>query len=166
MENDMNAINQIQPLKPDTLVSNPAGTPVVSSVKVAAPAKDVWKVVGDFGGFTRFIPALASIEVIGNGVGSVRHKKFREGGLEVVEQLNSRDDSALSMTWTTIHNNLGVGNLWASMTVVPAGDAGSIATWTIIAEPAVGNTMSAAEFEAFLQGFADDAMSNVQKLFG
>jgi hypothetical protein len=166
MENDMNAINTIDTLKPDTLIANPAGTPVLSSVKVAAQASDVWQVVGDFGGFTRFIPALGSIEVIGDGVGSIRHKRFKEGGLEVVEQLNSRNDSAFSMTWTTLYNNLGVGSLWASMTVVPACDASSVATWTIIAEPAVGNPMSAAEFQAFLQGFADDAMGNVQELFG
>jgi len=162
----MNAINTIDTLKPDTLIANPAGTPVLASVTVAAQASDVWQVVGDFGGFGKFIPALGSIEVIGNGVGSIRHKRFKEGGLEVVEQLNSRDDSAFSMTWTTLYNNLGVGNLWASMTVVPAGDASSVATWTIIAEPAPGNPMSAGEFQAFLQGFADDAMSNVQKLFG
>lgn len=161
----MNAINTIDALKPDTLIANPAGKPVVASVKVNAPANDVWKVVGDFGGFTRFIPALASIDVIGDGAGSIRHKRFKEGGLEVVEQLNSRNDKAFSMTWTTIYNNLGIGNLWASMTVKPERD-GSVATWTIIAEPAAGNPASAEEFQAFLQGFADDAMSNVQKLLG
>ena len=162
----MNAINTPSDLKPDTLITNPNGTPVISSVHVAAPAADVWKVVGDFGGFEKFIPALASISVIGEGVGSVRHKIFKEGGLEVVEQLNSRDDRAFSMTWTTIYNNLGVGNLWASMTVVPADDHTSIATWTIVAEPGVGNAATPAEFQAFLQGFADDAMNNVQQLFG
>jgi len=162
----MNAINTIDALKPDTLIANPTGTPVVSSVKVAAEASHVWQVVGDFGGFTKFIPALKSIEVIGAGVGSIRHKRFAEGGLEVVEQLNSRNDKAFSMTWTTIYNNLGVGNLWASMTVVPAGDHASIATWTIVAEPGVGNAATPAEFQAFLQGFADDAMNNVQQLFG
>ena len=87
----MNAINTPSDLKPDTLITNPNGTPVISSVHVAAPAADVWKVVGDFGGFEKFIPALASISVIGEGVGSVRHKIFKEGGLEVVEQLNSRN---------------------------------------------------------------------------
>ncbi|WP_409522046.1 MULTISPECIES: SRPBCC family protein [unclassified Pseudomonas] len=163
--NDMNAINTIETLKPDTLISNPRGTPVAASVKVAAKTSEVWQVVGDFGGFTRFIPALASIEIIGDGVGSIRHKKFKEGSLEVVEQLNSRNDSAFSMTWTTLYNNLGVRNLWASMTVVPTGDDSSIATWTIIAEPAAGNPASADEFQAFLQSFADDAMNNVQKLF-
>ncbi|MFJ3485540.1 SRPBCC family protein [Pseudomonas sp. NPDC090202] len=161
----MNAINTIETLTPDTLISNPAGAPVVSSVTVAAEASQVWKVVGDFGGFTRFIPALASIEVIGEGVGAVRHKKFKEGGLVVVEQLNSRDDSAMSMTWTTIYNNLGVGNLWAAMTVVPSGSHSSVATWTIIAEPGRDNPVSAGDFQAFLQGFADDAMNNVRNLF-
>lgn len=162
----MNTINSINhSLTPDTLISNPVSAPVVSSVQVAACADLVWEVVGDFGRFTRFIPALASIDVIGSGVGSIRHKKFKDGGLEVVEQLNTRSEAERSMTWTTIYNNLGVGNLWACMTVTATGDHSSVATWTIIAEPAAGNTASAEEFQAFLQGFADDAMSNVQKLF-
>ena len=164
----MNAINKIETLKPDTLISNPIGEPVVSCVRVAAQASKVWEVVGDFGGFARFIPALASIEVIGDGVGAVRHKKFKEGGLVVVEQLNSRDDSAFSMTWTTIQNNLGIRNLWASMTVVPRGEHSCDATWTIIAEAAdaaEGNRDSVKAFRDFLQSFADGAMSNVEKLF-
>lgn len=161
----MNAIIKLENLKPDTLINNPVGTPVVSSVSVAADARKVWAIVGDFGGFTKFIPALASIEVTGKGVGAVRHKKFKEGGHVVIEQLNSRDDNALSMTWTTIHNSLGIGNLWASMTVVPTGEHSSVATWTIIGEPAKGNPVSAADFQAFLQGFADDAMNNVSGLF-
>jgi hypothetical protein len=165
MENDMNAVNTIHNLKPDTLINNPVGTPVVSTVSVPVDAQSVWAVVGDFGGFAKFIPALASIEVIGTGTGSVRHKQFKEGGLVVVEQLNSRDDRALSMTWTTIYNNLGIRNLWASMTVFPTGERSCNATWTIIAEPAEGNPASPEGFHNFLQGFADDAMSNVQTLF-
>jgi len=165
MENDMIAINMSNNLKPDTLISNPVGTAVVSTVSVPADAQAVWAIVGDFGGFAQFIPALASIEVIGTGLGTVRHKKFKEGGLVVVEQLNSHDDRAMSMTWTTIYNNLGIRNLWASMTVVPASEQSCNATWSIIAEPAEGNPASPEEFHDFLQGFADDAMSNVQKLF-
>jgi hypothetical protein len=165
MENDMNAINTIHNLTPDTLISNPVGTPVVSTVSVPADAQAVWEVVGDFAGFAKFIPALASIEVVGTGPGAVRYKQFKEGGLVAVEQLNSRDDRALSMTWTTIHNNLGIRNLWASMTVVATSEQSCNATWTIIAEPAEGNPASPEEFHNFLRGFADDALSNVQKLF-
>ena len=162
----MNAINTLPSLKPDTLIRNPEfGITVVSSVNVAAEANSVWQIVGDFGGFTKFIPALASIEVIGNDVGSLRHKKFKDG-LVVVEQLNSRDDGERSMTWTTIYNNLGIGKLWAAMKVEAiSDDTNSLATWTIIAEQGEGNSASTEEFQAFLQDFADNAMSNVQSLF-
>lgn len=160
----MNAIqplNTLRSLSPDTLITNPGGEPVVSAISINAPAREVWKVVGDFGGFTQFIPELESIEVVGEGPGSVRYKKFKEGGLRVVEQLNSRDNDAMFMTWTTIYNNLGVSRLWASMTVAPKDSASCVATWAIIAEPSSDNSMSAEAFKGFLQGFADSAMRNV-----
>ncbi|MDD0995467.1 SRPBCC family protein [Pseudomonas sp. TNT2022 ID1044] len=150
-------------LQPDTLIKNPQGCHVVSAVEVPAEATQVWAVVGNFAGFDRFIPALSHIEMTGEGVSSLRKKFFKDGNL-VVEQLNSRDDQARNMTWTTIYNTLGVANLWAAMQVESLGSGTSIATWTIIAEPAQGG--DAPGFQAFVQGFADDAMNNVLKLFG
>lgn len=160
----MNAIqplNTLGSLSPDTLITNPGGEPVVSAISIDAPAREVWKIVGDFGGFTHFIPELESIEVVGEGPGSIRYKKFKEGGLRVVEQLNSRDDDEMFMTWTTIYNNLGVSRLWAAMTVAPEGRASCVATWTIVAEPTDANPISAEGFRKFLQDFADGAMKNV-----
>lgn len=150
-------------LQPDTLIKNPQGCHVVSAVEVPAEATQVWAVVGNFAGFDRFIPALSHIEMTGEGVSSLRKKFFKDGNL-VVEQLNSRDDQARNMTWTTIYNTLGVANLWAAMQVESLGSGTSIATWTIIAEPAQGG--DAPGFQAFVHGFADDAMNNVLKLFG
>ena len=46
-------------LQPDTLIKNPQGCHVVSSVEVPADAAKVWAIVGDFAGFERFIPALS-----------------------------------------------------------------------------------------------------------
>lgn len=151
-------------LQPDTLIKNPQGCHVVSAVDVPAQALEVWSVVGNFAGFDQFIPALSHIEMTGDGVASLRKKFFKDGNL-VVEQLNSRDDTAMTMTWTTIYNTLGVANLWAAMTVEAQGEGKSRATWTIIAEPAQGGTEALPGFKAFVQGFADDAMGNVQKLF-
>ena len=151
-------------LQPDTLIKNPQGCHVVSSVEVPADAIQVWAVVGDFAGFDRFIPALSHIEMTGEGVSSLRKKCFKDGTL-VVEQLNSRDDQALSMTWTTIYNTLGVAHLWAAMQVKSLGAGRSEATWTIIAEPAQGGAEGLPGFKDFVQGFADDAMRNVLKLF-
>jgi hypothetical protein len=151
-------------LQPDTLIKNPQGCHVVSSVEVPADAKKVWAVVGNFAGFDQFIPALSHIEMTGEGVSCLRKKFFKDGNL-VVEQLNSRDDQALNMTWTTIYNTLGVANLWAAMSVEPLGTNKSRATWTIIAEPAQGGTEALPGFTDFVQGFADDSMNNVLKLF-
>jgi hypothetical protein len=151
-------------LQPDTLIKNPQGCHVLSSVEVPADAARVWAVVGNFSGFDRFIPALSHIEMTGEGVSSLRKKFFKDGNL-VVEQLNSRDDEALSMTWTTIYNTLGVGNLWAAMQVKPVNASKSVATWTIIAEPAQNGPEALSGFKDFVQGFADDSMSNVLKLF-
>ncbi|QVW23485.1 SRPBCC family protein [Pseudomonas hormoni] len=154
----------METLQPDTLIKNPQGCHVVSSVDVPAEARKVWAVVGNFAGFDRFIPALSHIEMTGEGVSSLRKKFFKDGNL-VVEQLNSRDDQALSMTWTTIYNTLGVANLWAAMRVEALGEGKSRATWTIIAEPAQGGAEALPGFKDFVQGFADDAMNNVLKLF-
>ena len=151
-------------LQPDTLIQNPHGCHVVSSVDVPADAAKVWEVVGNFAGFDAFIPALSHIEMTGEGVSSLRKKVFNDGNV-VVEQLNSRDDQALSMTWTTIYNTLGVANLWAAMNVEPLGAGKSRATWTIIAQPATDDAAALPGFKDFVQGFADDAMNNVLKLF-
>ncbi len=151
-------------LQPDTLIKNPHGCHVVSSVEVPVDAAQVWAVVGNFSGFDRFIPALSHIEMTGEGVSSLRKKFFKDGNV-VVEQLNSRDDQALSMTWTTIYNTLGVANLWAAMNVEALGTGKSRATWTIIAEPAGGGEEALRGFKDFVQGFADEAMGNVLRLF-
>ena len=77
-------------LQPDTLIKNPLGRPVVSSVVIACSADELWAVVGRFEGFDAFIPALARISMTGSGVGSLRKKWFHDGNI-VVEQLNSHD---------------------------------------------------------------------------
>lgn len=154
----------MQTFEPDTLIANPAGVPVVASVQVNAAPAAVWNIVGNFAGFPVFIPALSHIEMTGTGVRSVRKKLFKDGNV-VIEQLNSRDDAAMHMTWSLIYTSLNIGNLWAAMQVEPAGQGQSRATWTIIGEPYTGTEAERPAFQAFLQAFADDAMSNVRNLF-
>ncbi|MGC1332687.1 SRPBCC family protein [Pseudomonas sp.] len=151
-------------LTPDTLIRNPLGCTVIAGVDVAADADKVWKVVGDFAGFHHFIPALERIEMTGSGVRSVRKKFFKDGENIVIEQLNSHDDQQRRMTWSLIYTTLNIGNLWASMEVHQT-EKGSRATWTIKGEPWEGGAEALPDFQAFLQAFADDAMSNVRNLF-
>ena len=150
-------------LQPDTLIKNPQGKPLVSSVVTACSAANLWRVVGRFEGFDAFIPALALITMTGSGVGSLRKKRFHDGNI-VVEQLNSYDALAMHMTWTTIYNTLGVARLWAAMSVESLGENLARATWTIIAEPLDAGDKEG--FEQFIQGFADSALDNVRRLLG
>lgn len=149
--------------QPDTLIRNPQGQPVTSTVEIPRAAAEAWAVVGDFAGFTAFVPALAHIEMIGEGVGALRKKSFKDGHL-VVEQLNSRDDRAMRMTWTTLYNTLGVGQLWAMMSVEALTAERCRATWTIIAEPVAAHAQDTPGFRRFIQDFADEAMANVRAL--
>jgi len=153
----------MQALEPDTLVRNPAGCQVVASVHIDAPAASVWNIVGNFAGFPVFIPALAHIDMTGSGVRSVRKKLFKDGNV-VIEQLNSRDEQAMCMTWSLIYTTLNIGNLWAAMQVTAVDAHSSRATWTIQAEPWEGGPEALPGFQAFLQGFADEAMGNVKNL--
>jgi hypothetical protein len=152
----------MEPLQPDTLIRNPYGAPVVASVVVDCEAPRLWGLVGQFAGFDAFIPALSHIEMTGVGVGALRTKIFHDGH-RVVEQLNSRDEDAMRMTWTTIYNTLGVARLWAAMSVEALGSRRSRATWTVIGEPV---EMPQAELETFVQAFADSALENVRRMLG
>ncbi|MEO8492291.1 SRPBCC family protein [Pseudomonas sp.] len=149
-------------LQPDTLIRNPHGAPVVASVEVTCEAARLWRVVGHFAGFDAFIPALSHIEMTGTGIGALRTKFFHDGHC-VVEQLNSRDDEAMCMTWTTLYNTLSIARLWAAMNVQALGTGRSRVTWTLIGEP-VDSTQ--AEFERFAQAFIDSALENVRQMFG
>lgn len=152
----------MKPLQPDTLIRNPNGAPLVASVDVACDAARLWSVVGNFSGFDAFIPALSHIEMTGTGVGALRRKFFHDGH-HVVEQLNSWDDEGMCMTWTTLYNTLGVARLWAAMRVEALDAQRSRATWTLIGEPV---DMPQAEFEQFVQAFADSALEHVRRMFG
>ncbi|MCF5548218.1 SRPBCC family protein [Pseudomonas salomonii] len=152
----------MKPLQPDTLIRNPNGAPLVASVDVACDAARLWSVVGNFAGFDAFIPALSHIEMTGTGVGALRRKFFHDGH-HVVEQLNSWDDEGMCMTWTTLYNTLGVARLWAAMRVEALDAQRSRATWTLIGEPV---DMPQAEFEQFVQAFADSALGHVRRMFG
>ncbi len=150
-------------LQPDTLIRNPQGQPVVSSVEILRDAASAWAVVGDFAGYAAFVPALSQIEMIGSGPGALRKKLFKDGNV-VIEQLNSHDNLMMCMTWTTLYNTLGVGKLWAAMRVEALATDRCRATWTIIAEPANDDPKSLPGFRQFIQDFADGAMGNVRNL--
>ncbi|KAF1027302.1 MAG: hypothetical protein GAK37_02476 [Pseudomonas sp.] len=133
----------------------------MSSVDVAADATCVWALVGNFGRFDAFIPALSHIEMTGTGVGALRTKFFHDGHC-VVEQLNSHDEQARCMTWSPLYNTLGIAQLWAAMQVAPLAGGGSRVIWTVVAEPLGPDAQG---FEQFVRGFTEGALENVRQRY-
>lgn len=150
-------------LQPNTLIKNPTGCRVTSAVVLSKDAQSVWSIVGNFSDFTTFIPALSYIEMLGTGVGCLRKKLFKDGNI-VVEQLNSHDDRLMHMTWSTLFNTLGIGNLWASMSVKALSDRECLATWNVIADLPTNALQPLEDLQNFVQVFIDDAMANVRIL--
>lgn len=149
-------------LQPDTLIRNPNGAPIIATVAVNCSAARLWQLVGQFAAFDAFIPEISHTEMTGAGVGALRTKHFHDGH-RVVEQLNSRDDHTMQMTWTTIYNSLGIARLWAAIRVEALDVECSRVTWTIIAEP---EDVTQVGFEQFVQGFANSALENARRLLG
>ncbi|CAN7571826.1 SRPBCC family protein [Pseudoduganella sp. LjRoot289] len=149
---------------PDTLIRNPATRVISGSAELPVPARQAWAVVGDFAGFDKFITGLERTEMTGDGVRSVRKKFFGDGNI-VLEQLNSRDDAAMQMTWSLLYTTFNIGNLWAWMRVDETGANGCKVSWDIAGEPWTGGAEGQPAFDAFVEGFVDMAMTNLKALF-
>jgi hypothetical protein len=151
-------------LHPATLIYAPSTPILTGRADLDVPSRTAWQVVGDFSGFAKFITGLERTEMTGTGVRSVRKKLFADGNI-VVEQLNTHDDAAMVMTWSLIYTTFDIGNLWASMRVEPRGDQTCTAIWDIAGESWIDTANRQAEFDAFVTGFLDMAMTNLRNLF-
>jgi hypothetical protein len=105
---------------------NTALQTVADSVDVKAGPDDVWAVVGEFGG--HWHPLIASIEIIGEGIGELRRIEVIDGK-QIVERLEAMDDAGRSYRYGQI---MGVpaSNYQGSLQVTPKG-TGSTVTWKV-----------------------------------
>jgi len=157
-------MNKAYELKMDTLVKVPQRPIVTGSAELNAPARDVWRVVGNFAGFPVFIPIMAHIEMTGTGVRSIRRKLFKDGNI-VIEQLNTYDDEAMRMTWSTLWSTFDIGNLWAAMRVDALTANSCIAHWDIAAEPWQKGPEAQANLDQLVRVLLDMATSNWRTMF-
>jgi len=153
-------------LRPDTLIRNLDTTVHAGVAELDAAARKVWETVGRFDGYNRFVTGLERIEMTGTATGlrSLRNKFFTGGDL-VVEQLNSRDDEAMQMTWTLIYTTFDIGNMWASMEVLPRGDNACTAIYRIAGEARSGDPKDQPAFDKFAVDFLKMAMDNLRLMF-
>jgi hypothetical protein len=72
---------------------------VEASREFAFPADQVWGVLGDFGNHT-WIPSVRHVEVLGNGVGSIRRLTTDTGIVD--ERLDARDEPTRTFAYSVV----------------------------------------------------------------
>ncbi len=98
-----------------------------AEIEIDASPADVWAVAGDFGGIG-WMPGIDSVTVEGDV------RTIAMMGMEIKEQLVSRDDAARAITYAIVDGPVPVESHQATITVHDA-RAGSRVTWEVSVEP-------------------------------
>jgi polyketide cyclase/dehydrase/lipid transport protein len=99
-----------------------------AEAKIAAPPDEVWAVVGEFHGLDTWMPGIDKSEPDGDV------RKLQTMGMEIHEQLQSRDDSARQMSYSIVKAPMPLEHHLATITVLEDGD-GCIVVWEYDVRP-------------------------------
>lgn len=157
---------------PAAAAEAPAAAPVAAEtltvtkevVLPLAPAA-VWAKVGDFNGLNTWHPAIAKSEIVSganNETGA--HRKLTLGdGAVIVEELASRDDAGMSITYTIVEGPLPVVDYRSTLSVAAEGE-GSKLTWSGSFKPAAG--VEPAKASEIIGGVYQAGLDNLAKPAG
>jgi hypothetical protein len=99
-----------------------------AEAKIAAPPEEVWAVVGEFHGLDTWMPGIDKSEPDGDV------RKLQTMGMEIHEQLQSRDDSTRTISYSIVKAPIPLEHHLATITVLEDGD-GSILVWEYDVRP-------------------------------
>lgn len=128
-----------------------------------APADEVWEIVSDFNGLTRFIPAIAASTTEGEGIGAVRTLTLENGAL-ILEKLESFQESpSRSFSYSIVTSPLPVAGYHATVEVFDIGSSRSNMTWSSSFEP---DGVTEEEAQDVIRGIYSMGFDGLKKLFG
>ena len=110
-----------------------------AEIEIAASPEDAWAVVGDFGGIG-WMPGIDDVTVDGDV------RTIAMMGIEIKEQLVSRDDATRTISYSIVDGPVPVESHQATITVHDAGGASRV-TWEVSVAPE-----GAAMFKDIYQG--------------
>ncbi len=122
-----------------------------ASIDIAKPADEVWHLVGEFGGLDTWMSGIESCRVDGDV------RTVSTMGMEIQEQLVSRDADAKAITYSIIGEGAPVEKHQATITVAETGADASRVTWDVSVEP----DAAAGMFKDIYQGALDHLKSHV-----
>lgn len=123
------ALSCLPGLQPLAEAHGPTRQKVVEEIVIEAPPARVWELVGNFGGWSAWHPAIESTEVTdGNAVDSQRTLHLK-GGATLVETVEGYDAEAMTLKYRAKDGGaLPVTNYSSTILVKPEG-SGSKVTW-------------------------------------
>ena len=102
------------------------------TIVIDATPAEVWAIDGDFVAIDRWLPPIvASRLVLGrNGeVGAIR-ELTRASGTKATEKLIEFDPAGMSMTYTYVDGTLISSDYFATLSLKPEGNSGTLVVWT------------------------------------
>lgn len=133
------------------------------SVRLAAPADEVWAFIGPFDSLDRWHPAVAACELERDSDrGEVRRRITLKDGGVILNRLEARDDTERFYRYTIVDAPYPVGDYTSTLRVRPEGEGACVVEWT--AEFAPANTPEA-DAVALIESVFDDGLTTLARLF-
>jgi hypothetical protein len=133
-------------------------TKVTIDTKIAAPADEVWRLVGGWNALPEWHPAVES-SAIEDG-GHKRRLKLADGA-EITEQLETFDGQAQSYTYSIVASSLPLADYRSTITVRREGEMSTI-EWSTTFKPL--GVVPETELVKSLEAFYRSGFDNLRKL--
>ena len=135
-------------------------TEVRQQGELGAGVDEVWKVVGDFGGFIEVMGMPAELE--GEGIGQTR--RIMMGAEATVERLEERDEAAKRLVYSIVVGPLPVTDYRSTMQLSAIGDGRTRLDWSSTFEP--GEGLSENDAVRIVAGIYQGGIAVLQARFG
>jgi hypothetical protein len=134
---------------------------VEMSIALNAPAETVWELIGGFADLPRWLPAVTKSEEIRDD-GRLQRRLTLQGGATVLEQLDHRDDSSRSYSYTILTSPLPVASYRSELSVRDDGPRRCTVRWASTFEP---QGASQADAEAAIRGVYQGGFDKLTQIF-
>jgi hypothetical protein len=131
------------------------------SIELEAAAQDVWALIGGFADLPRWHPAATKSEELRDG-GRIQRRLTLQGGATILEQLDHRDDSSRSYSYTILTSPLPVASYRSELSVRDDGPRRCTVRWASNFEP---QGASQADAEAAIRGVYQGGFDKLTQIF-
>jgi len=129
---------------------------------VNTTSDELWRIVSDFNGLSKFMEAVTAGSVDGEGIGAIRTLTLPDGA-QIHERLEEFDDSKMKLVYSILDGPLPVEAYKSTMQVTDLGNGKSELMWSSIFNP---KGASEKESKEAIEGIYNMGFEGILKIFG